>query len=1083
MALPKWAEAKSLQNNLYSELLSPQIYDKLLNVMKKILGIDLGTNSLGWALIEENTKLIDGGVIIFPRGNQQDPKSGKETSFAQNRTIFRGARRLLFRRKLRRQRLLELAKKYFNLSPEDIYTDTDPNTIYRLRSEGLERLLTEKELFRICLYFAKKRGFLSNRKDEARSSEADKGKVNQSIAELNSSIIENGCTTLGQYYYKLISDHRNGLRLDERILERYTSRKMYLDELDFIINFQINNKSTFLTPEIAAELKKQVFYQRPLKSAKHLIGKCRLESTKRCMPKSHPIYQEFRAWTIINNLRWTNHDTGESEGLTLDQKNKAFTYFNTELKLTETKLKKILGISNRAKFNDVELKPCRTIIEMQTIFSESKIEISENQFKSIYHSLLFTQDSQFENFKNYLLSKYKISNEIADKLWKVHLEPDYGNISHKAALKLLHYMRQGMRYDEACLEAGYHHSFENKFKNYDKVRELKTNELRNPVVQKAIATCINLVNKIIDNYGKPDEVRIELARELKKPKSVRENIRFKNLNKQKQRDKYREILEKHFNRTIANSESLLTKYELWLELGCEELGLGGFDEFVKNSRKVDLEKYNLWLEADRISPYTGKVISLSRLMSPEIQIEHILPYSRTLDNSFMNKTLCESHFNANLKGKYTPMEYFSKRPQEEQNDFLKRIYLFSNPAKRDVFLADSLPDSFTNNQLTDTAYIAKLAIQRISQCIEKVYPTKGGATSIIRRELGLNSILHYGDDINVANDIKNRGDHRHHFIDAVVIAATTTAQLQQLSRANTINGKIDVDITAPWNSFRSDIEEKANSLLVVHKVNHKLTRKSINTYKHGSKATKNQELTAIRGSLHEDSLYGKIINSKTGEENYVIRKDLKSLDEKQLEKIIDEGIKRFLKAEIEKLGSWANVIKNPIIYNGKPLRNVRWQNNSKSLNLLRADTKSFIETGNNYLIAIYEDDNGKRDYESVSFYDAINKVISGKLVYPKSKQNKNLKYTVKILDKFIIYSESPEEINWTDFTSLNSRLYHLKKFTGSTVYISKSTIANEDSKVYKMPASKQSSVNTFSAIKIKLNLLGQIIWRSDIGKV
>ena len=127
---------------------------------------------------------------------------------------------------------------------------------------------------------------------------------------------------------------------------------------------------------------------------------------------------------------------------------------------------------------------------------------------------------------------------------------------------------------------------------------------------------------------------------------------------------------------------------------------------------------------------------------------------------------------------------------------------------------------------------------------------------------------------------------------------------------------------------------------------------------------------------------------KTGEENYVIRKDLKSLDEKQLEKIIDEGIKRFLKAEIEKLGSWANVIKSPIIYNGKPIRKVRWQNTAKSLNLLREETKTYTEPGNNYVLAIYEDVNGKRDYESVTFYDAIQRKKSGQLIFPKKKGEK-----------------------------------------------------------------------------------------------
>lgn len=1054
--------------------------------MKKILGIDLGTNSLGWALVAENEALLDGGVIIFPKGNNEDPKTGKESSYSQLRTQYRGARRRLYRRKLRRRRVLEIAKKFFGLTEADIFKDTNPLTLYKLRFEGLERLLQAGELFRVCLYFAKKRGFLSNRKDLMKENNKDLGTVKKGISELEELILKSGARTLGEYYFQLISEHFKGKRLEERILERWTSRKMYEEEIDKIFNTQLHLNSPYLNKDLAIELKKQILYQRPLKSAKNLVGKCRLESSKRCMPRSHPIFQEFRAWQNINNLKWANPDTSEFGELTLDQKQKLVYLLKTDLKPTEAKIKKALGFSTRIKFSEIELLPCRTEIQINKILQDEGIHLSNEVILNIYHCLLFTGDTHFKKLANHLQTKFNLNSTITEKLWSadhLKLEQDYSSISHKAAQNLLPFMRQGMRYDEACLEAGYHHSFENKFKNLPLVRSLKTNELRNPVVQKAVSVCIALVNQLIGKHGKPDEVRIELARELKKPKSVREQIRYKNILKQTKRDQYREVLENHFGRTIAYSDSILTKYELWLELGCKENDFDDFDAFTKEVKKSDLEKYRLWLEADRISPYSGKVISLSNLISnQEIEIEHILPFSRSLDNSFANKTLCERSINS-FKTNLTPLEYFERRPEKEKSDFQKRIARFSNPFKKSIFLTENLPDTFSNSQLSDTAYIARKSVEKLSECIEKVYTTKGGVTHMIRKDLGLNSILHYEGTPDIINEMKNRGDHRHHFIDAVVIASTSQSTIQKISRATEYgNGNFKLNLDAPWPRFRSDIEDMVNGLLIVHKFPKKLIRSSINKYKHDQRPDKKQLVQkSLRGPLHEDTLYGKITNPQTGEENYVVTKRLVNLNEAQLDKIVDEKIKTYLKSLIEKNGSWNQLIKDPIYFNGKPIRRVRMINNSSNLPMLREDTRTYIEPGNNYALVIYEGENGKRDYLSLSFYNAIiNKKESGKL-YPSELNGKKIIYSLTHYDKFILYHEHPEEINWYNKEELNNKLYHVIKFTDNNINFGKSILAKIQADKDKMPIKKFSNSNTVKAIKVKLNLLGEIIWRSDIG--
>ncbi|MCC6815160.1 MAG: hypothetical protein IT267_01970 [Saprospiraceae bacterium] len=1052
--------------------------------MTKVLGIDLGTNSIGWSLLEENTKILDGGVVIFPRGNNEDAKTGKESSFAQQRTTARGARRRLFRRKLRRERILSIAKEHFNLTVLDIFKDTSPLTLYKLRSEALDNLIKPSELFRIFLYFAKKRGFLSNRKELMRDSNKDLGVVKQGISNLQELIHNSQSRTLGEYYYKLISDHFNQKRLNERILERWTSREMYEQEFDLIISKQVQLGNKELDLEIVALIRKETFYQRSLKSAKNLVGKCRLESSKRCMPRSHPTFQEFRIWQNINNIKWANPDTSEVGELNQDQKQSLFELFSHELKVTESKVKKVLGFSTRVILSEIELKPCTTLIQLHKIFLDHNIDIESKKINNIYHSLLYTQDNSYEKFKNYLNNKYKISSEIAQKLWNpefLKLEQDYSNISHKAAIKLLPYLKKGLRYDEACIEAGYHHSLENKFKNYKFVPQLKTNELRNPVVQKSVSTSITLINNIIQKHGKPDIVRIELARELKKPKIVRERIRYNQRLKEKKREEYIEILSKHFGRIIAYSESILAKYELWLELGCKADDFSDFDAFTKEIKKSDLEKYKLWLEADRISPYSGQVISLSQLInSKTIEIEHIIPFSRSLDNSFANKTLCERDINKD-KDRLTPLEYFNLKPSKEMSDFKRRIARFSNPLKREQFLKTEIDSNFLNSQISDTAYIARIAVQKISQCIEKTYTTKGGLTSIIRKSLGLNSILHYDGTADEIKDMKNRGDHRHHLIDAITIALTTHSLANTISRKATYNNsKLELTLTPPWNGFRSDVEDLVNRVLVVHKFPKKLVKASINKYKYSkSERKQKKQQFSLRDVMHEETLYGKILNPYTGQHDFVFTKKIRDLDEKKLEKIVDLKLKEFLKARLRELGSWKELIKNEIIFNDRPLRRVRLTNPSTELPLLREETKTYIEPGNNYCQIIYESDQGKRSNISLNYYEAARRKLNKELLYPPSMNDKKLLFSLTHYDKFILYKNNIEEIDWANQEEITERLYHVIKFGEKGIFLGKSNLSKIRADYDKVPIKIQCNHNTIKAVKIKLNLLGEIIWRSN----
>lgn len=1055
--------------------------------MTKILGLDLGTTSIGWALMEKGERLIDGGVIIFPRGNNLDGKSGKEASFSQQRTSYRGMRRRLFRRKLRRDRLLKFFKEWWNISDKDIHKDTRPEELYRIRAEALnpETEVSLPELCRIFLYFSKKRGFKSNRKSAAKEGE-DLGVVKEGIHNLEQTILQGGYKTLGQYFYSIILSHKQGDKLNERILGRWTSRKMYMDEFDAIVQVQSHKHQTLSADKVNI-IRKEIFYQRPLRSAKHLVSNCSYEPRKKVMPRSHPVFQEFRLRQMLLNLTWVNKDTGEFGTLTPEQIELAYQLFTTKLKPTDAQLKSVLGLSKRSEFNDVTVKSTTTLIHMREALGDVKFySLSTENLLNIYHSLLYSMDDNYPGFIEYMERKFGIQSDTGKKLWEIVLEPDYSNISHKAAQKMLPHLREGKPYEEAAVLAGYHHSVRNTFQNLDRIPQLKTNEMRNPVVQKAVSQCINLVNKVIEVYGRPDEVVVELARELKKPKEAREKERLKNRNIEKRREEYASVLSRHRGASVPTWDSLITKYELWLELGAEEEDLRGFDGFAAKIKPADMQKYQLWLEAGRISPYTGKVISLTQLFSPEIEIEHIVPYSKSLDNSMLNKTLCERHFNHD-KTNRTPLEFFESRPKHELDSFVTRLGYIQNKIKRDQFLKKGTEAEYLNSQLSDTATIARRVVEKLNVALPSVRTSKGRLTALLRNQWGLNNLL-YGDpalDHETITTIKNRGDHRHHFIDACVLTAITPSIVQQVARAELGNyGKLGgIEIDQPFEGFRSAIYDKVNAILVVHRMRKRLVNKCVNPYRQSkSEIHKVQELKSVRGSLHEDTLYGKISFSN-GDEKFVTRKDVHSLNEKQLEDIVDEGIKRHLRELISMTpGGWSAVSKHPILFNDRPLRRVRWMASDSNMPLLRRDTQTYATPGNNLLMAVYENETGKRDYLTLSFYEGVQRQHRREKLYPEKVGDKQLLFEIKPYDKFL-WCEHPDEIDFNNPDDIQSRLYHVIKFTGSSIYLGQSIVANIKADYDNKPIKIKSSFNTLKGIKIKLDALGRIVWRSDGGPI
>lgn len=413
------------------------------------------------------------------------------------------------------------------------------------------------------------------------------------------------------------------------------------------------------------------------------------------------------------------------------------------------------------------------------------IEIEEPKLIQLWHHLYIAKEGLFreDDWLKCILTepdKWNFTPKQADSLISKGIIGDYGSYSIKVLKAILPAMRKGVNEYEALknTERGYvneDNTIGHQIKIKDKISQLKYQELRNPVVERALSKSIKLVNAIIERYNneidrETFEIRIESTRQFRKPRQERENERRKNADKDRLRDQYADYLNKKnkelnsvlFSKHIYKDDPIIRIYELWLEMNMnekDELFEKEFKKFLKITKKEDQLKHQLWLECGRTCPYTGRIINLTDCFSSEIEIEHIIPLSRSLDDSFNNKTLTYSFINAE-KGKMTPIEFMQRKGEIELKAFKARINNKQNKfsdSKKKQFLTDRVPNSFSANQLSNTSYIAKYTRQKMHEVCKNVYFTNGSATSELRnidwRLSNLLDKIRYQEDFGIDMDM------------------------------------------------------------------------------------------------------------------------------------------------------------------------------------------------------------------------------------------------------------------------------------------------------------------------------------------
>ena len=777
---------------------------------KKILGLDLGSNSLGWALLEEDNgtaqKIIDVGARIFSKavkdGHIPTPKNVK-------RRDMRLGRRVLQRRARRKQRMLNYLIS-LKLLPRELQGNTQPEILlneignpYELRTKALDQQLTPYEFGRILLHFVARRGFLSSKKQMAGDLVDDPDTVayldtletkptkdkeekdfKADIAGVRNAIEESGYRTLGEYLYNLEQGHCKRNRQHEGGHLR-TDRKMYQDELNLIWQQQ-KQHSKHLPDDFMNKnkgIQQIIFYQRPLKLKKDRVGKCSLETKNYRAAIARLEVQRFRYLQDINNLQYFERHTGQWLKINDDDKQKLKTLFESNTKINLTTLKKELGLDNKTKLNleSKDLKGNTTAREIRSILKNEWDDYTDEQQKLLVEDLLSIKKKSA--LKRRLINHWQLLTEKVVQLCLIEFEPGHSNHSLKAINKLLPYLEKGLIYSDARIKAGYGYETKETIIQ-DKLGSPP--ETSNPIVNRGLHELKRVTNAIIKHYGKPDVIRIEMARDL-----------------EMNTERYKE----HQTRQAKNKKENQKAVDFYREL---KLG-----QYPSHEDKI---KYRLWKEQNHFCAYSRKCIPDHVIFTAEVEIDHILPYKKSLDDSYMNKVLCYTAENR-YKADRTPIDAFGS-DEDKWNQITQAIGAWKGlDSKVNRFFMTEADlqkrDNFISSQLNDTRYVARLALDYIKQLGCDVSTCKGATTAWLRHQWGLNSLI--GE-----TDKKERTDHRHHAVDAAVVACIDRSLYQKILNWTKSNEQ-ELRPPPPYSDFRDELDERLKHLTVSHDPQRKLS--------------------------------------------------------------------------------------------------------------------------------------------------------------------------------------------------------------------------------------------------------------------
>ena len=967
--------------------------------MKKIFGLDIGTTSIGFAVIEHDDegqgRIRRLGVRIFPEA--RDPKG---IPLNQQRRQARMRRRQLRRGRQRRRDIGAVLHEAgflpaFDASPQSEWHELMKRDPYDLRARGLDEAetLTPYEFGRAIYHLAKRRHF------KARDLEEDEGSSERKDGDEESAEEKEAKSERDKTRQALIAEKKKDPNVTlgawlskrgphERKRGVHATRADVEEEFEQLWKGQAGRHEILQDPDFKNAVHAAVFTQRPVFWRKSTLGTCRFMPGKELCPKGAWLSHQRRMLEKLNNLEIV---VGESRPLNKDERAKILEKLQTQASMTWGGVRSALkplykargesGAEKRLKFN-LQLGGEKKLIgnpleaRLAKIFGDAwqqhphKQAIREAVPARLWCAdygkvgtqrvVILPQAKRVENRKAVardFVEDFGMSTEQAAKLTDMPLPTGWEPYSTEALQAMLPRLEAGERFGAIINGPGKWEEWRNETfpdrtrptgevmdrlpSPADKDEREHIAKLRNPTVVRTRNELRKVVNNLIDLFGKPDLIRVELARDVGKSKREREEIQNGIHRQERRRNAAKKDLEEK--------------------------------RIVQPSRD-DVEKWLLWKESQERCPYTGDHIGFAALFQEnEFEVEHIWPRSRSLDDSFRNKTLCRKDENLK-KNNRTPFEYMG-HDTDRWTAVEACLQKMRAPrgsgegmplGKIKRFLARSMPDGFTNRQLNDTGYAAREAVAFLERLWPDVGPqapektvqaVTGRVTAQLRKLWKLNNIL--GGD-----GEKTRSDHRHHAIDALVVACAHPGMTNRLSRYWQARERLDVQrpiLPPPWETIRADAERAVADIVVSHRVRKK-----------------------ISGQLHKETTYGDTKTDVTTRSityrQFVTRKRVEELSKSELAKvpekddegIRDDNVRKTVVRWVEDHGGDPKKAFPPYPKcspNSPEIRKVRLLIKQQK-GLMAQVATGYADLGNNHHIAIFRLPNGKVAFDVVSLFEA-----------------------------------------------------------------------------------------------------------------
>lgn len=767
-----------------------------------ILGLDLGIASVGWAVVEIDEKenplrLIDVGVRTFERA--EVPKTGE--SLALSRRLARSARRLTQRRVAR----LKKAKRL--LKSENILLSTDerlPHQVWQLRVESLDRKLERQEWAAVLLHLIKHRGYLSQRKNKSKSENKELGALLSGVASNHELLQQATYRTPAELAVKKFEVEEGHIRNQQGAYTHTFSRLDLLTEMELLFSRQRHFGNPFASEKLLENLTALFMWQKPALSGEailKMLGKCTFEDEYKAAKNTYTA-ERFVWITKLNNLRI--QENGLERALNDNERLMLINQPYEKAKLTYAQVRSILNLSDDAIFKGVRYSgEDKKAIETKTTLMEMKAYhkiynvLKSNKLKAEWAELkanptlldeigtAFSLYKTDEDISAYLAGK--LSQPVLNALLENLSFDKFIQLSLKALYKLLPLMQQGLRYDEACREIYGDHYGKKTEENHHFLPQIPADEIRNPVVLRTLTQARKVINGVVRLYGSSARIHIETGREVGKSYKDRRELEKRQEENRKQR------------------ENAIKEFKEY------------FPHFAGEPKAKDILKMRLYKQQNAKCLYSGKPIELHRLLEKGyVEVDHALPFSRTWDDSFNNKVLVLANENQN-KGNLTPFEWLEgKHNSERWRAFKALVETSAFPyAKKQRILSQKLDEKgFIERNLNDTRYVARFLCNFIADNMHltgegkrKVFASNGQITALLRGRWGL---------------AKSREDNdRHHALDAVVVACSTVAMQQKITRfvrfeaGDVFTGEridcetgeiIPLHFPTPWQFFKQEVE-------------------------------------------------------------------------------------------------------------------------------------------------------------------------------------------------------------------------------------------------------------------------------------